>query len=74
MESYKPALVKGITLKVENAKDWCKRYWDTFGFDYDLSSITDDSAFIWPLEGSDEELLEVLHDNGYNARLSSKYI
>ena len=31
-----------------DAKDWAKRYWDTYGFDYDLERTGGDTVFAWP--------------------------
>lgn len=31
-----------------DAKDWAKKYWDTYGFDYDLERTGGDTVFAWP--------------------------
>jgi hypothetical protein len=35
-----------------DAREWCKKYWDTYGFDYDIESCHGSIVTIWPLEGT----------------------
>ena len=38
-----------ITVTGESdAKDWARRYWDTYGFDYDLERTSGNTVFAWP--------------------------
>ena len=45
--------VEVLTLTVpvgHDAREWCKRYWDTHEFDYDNSKASGSDAVVWPLE------------------------
>lgn len=45
-------------------KAWCAHWYDTYCFDYDMSS-KDGAIEIWPLQGTTyEELVTALYENG----------
>lgn len=39
---------------------WAKAYWDTYGFDYDISRSRGDAVFAWALNVSADELKQAL--------------
>lgn len=58
---------------IEKDLGWCKRHWDTYGFDYDMT--TDAPVFVWPMEeDSIKTLLEALNADGVEARAGHHWI
>lgn len=49
----------------EDAREWAREYWDTYGFDYDLERCGP-RIFAWPLEDdedAEDELREALDED-----------
>ena len=40
----------------ETGREWAKRMWDVYSFDYDLERCTNTSVLAWAYEVSDDEL------------------
>lgn len=37
----------------EDATRWAKRFWDTYGFDYDTERAAHGALYVWPLDDMD---------------------
>lgn len=67
-------LVDGVRIYTQNPRQFCASMWDTYGFDYDLASLTDGSVFAWPLESSIDALIERLATDGVKAEKAKRFI
>jgi hypothetical protein len=69
-EATESTLEEDLTIAIqvpdgEEPLDWCDREWNTFGFDYDKSSVSGSMVIIWPLPDTNEkEMRKQLAKNG----------
>jgi hypothetical protein len=66
--------VEGLMVRIRDAKNWAKKFWDTYGFDYLIDSDPL-QVFIWPLENSSIiQLKNDLEKDGIQNREFTKYL
>ena len=53
-----------ISPGARDARDWARRFWDTYGFDYDAERSTDEVVYAWAHgDQTDEGLAQELEED-----------